>query len=76
MGWCNDFGWGFGPGFLWIIIWVGISWLFWGRRGFHRWDRKNNSEQSPADILAERFAKGEIDEEEYKKKIDVLKKHS
>lgn len=38
-------------------------------------ERHYKGNESAEDILSERFAKGEIDEDEYKKRISVLKRH-
>lgn len=69
------YGWGF-PFFpvLWIIFLVIVISLFW-RRG-HGWHEHSQRDKSPEEILEDRFAKGEIDEDEYKKRLDVLQKHA
>ncbi|WP_456393767.1 SHOCT domain-containing protein [Nitratifractor sp.] len=65
----NGQGFGFGMGLGWIIplliLW-GLYYLFFrsrttGKRG-----------KSPRQILDERFASGAIDEEEYRRRIEVL----
>ncbi len=73
MGWnYNGFGWGF----IVPVIWIAIGLLFWRGHGHHhsRWHHDECS-NSAEDILSERFAKGEIDEKEYEKRIATLKKH-
>ena len=72
------FGWGFYPFFPFIswIFWVFIIILFWhGMRNWHG-HSYHEKEKSAEEILADRFARGEIDEDEYKKRLDVLKKHA
>ncbi len=69
--WCGC-GWGAGPWFLvfpllWLAIVVGLVFLF-RRRGWERWH-----ERSGETVLAERYARGEITEEEYRQRINVLK---
>ena len=58
--------------FVWIIFWVifGLlmSRIHWGHRRFR--DRNNTT---PLDILKERYAKGEINKQEFEeKKKDLL----
>jgi putative membrane protein len=65
-------GWGGGPWFLffpllWIALFVGAFFLFRGRRD--RWRT-----QSAESVLAERYAKGEISADEYRQRLDVLKR--
>lgn len=72
--WNYGFGWGFFPGGLfWIILWIIPIWLFWGHSGRHR--RVMTDEKNAEEILSERFAKGEINEEEYEKRLSVIRKH-
>ncbi len=73
--WGNfGYGWGFAffP-FLWIIFWVFIAFLFFGR--WNRHGRYWQDHQSAEDILRERYAKGEINEKEYKERLEVLARH-
>ena len=64
---------------LWIAFWLIIIVLIFGRWGHHRrWDRYHHESQkdmSAEEVLADRFARGEIDEKEYEKRLTVLKKH-
>jgi putative membrane protein len=53
---------------LWIIFWV-VFGLFMSRAGWGRrrhWDRTQN--KSAMDILKERYAKGEINKQEFEEK--------
>lgn len=70
------YGYGYGLDFfpfiplLWFIFWVIVVYLIFGRG--HRWHRHWHDQSSAEDILKERFAKGEIDEKEYKERMKVL----
>jgi putative membrane protein len=71
--------WGF-PFFplIWVAVWLVIIFFIFGRFGHRRhWDRYNDSrkEMSAEEVLADRFAQGEIDEKEYENRLEVLKKH-
>jgi putative membrane protein len=78
MFWHYGFFWGF-PFYplLWLLFWVFVVFLMWGRgrrwRGYHH---HSHSDKSAEDVLADRFAHGEIDEKEYDERLEVLKKHS
>jgi putative membrane protein len=52
----------------WILFWGLIVFAFFRFRG--RWHRG----QSAEDVLAERYARGEIPVEEYRERLEVLKK--
>jgi putative membrane protein len=54
-------------GLLWIILFAALIWFAvrHGRRGGH----------PAADILAERYARGEISSEEYRTRLDELNKN-
>lgn len=62
--------------FLSLLFWfLIISFVFrWGRWGhYHRgWQNTPSAE----DIVRERFAKGEIDEKEYKERLSVLRERA
>lgn len=52
------------------LIWIAVIasiWFFFGR---HRWRRGRSSGES---VLAERYARGEIDESEYRHRQSVLR---
>jgi putative membrane protein len=69
--------WGHGPGW-----WFLIPLLFWGTivfflvRGFRRWGRFGPGWRSGEAVLAERYAKGEIDADEYRHRLTVLRERS
>ncbi len=66
--------WGHGPGW-----WFLIPLLFWGTiifflvRGFRRWGRFGPTWRSGEAVLAERYARGEIDADEYRDRLTVLR---
>ena len=54
----------------WLLLWgVVIFALFRSRRRWGHW----NQSHSPQDVLAERYARGEISEQEYRERLTVLK---
>lgn len=71
MGWADGYGWmGFGWIFMvlfWLLIILGIiallRWLGMGGNGSRDTPRK-----TPLEILQERYARGEIEREEYEQK--------
>ncbi|MGF7185263.1 putative membrane protein [Desulfitispora alkaliphila] len=69
-------GYGYGMGFGTILMWafmIGIIVLVgYGISGFLKKDSETNDALK---ILQERFAKGEINEEEYKHKRDLLERN-
>ncbi len=58
--------WGFGMGFGWIVSLLFVVALFY-------LINNNSEKESPMDILDRKYANGEIDEEEYKRKKEQLK---
>jgi putative membrane protein len=67
-------GWGGGPWFLlfplvWIALFVGAFFLFRGGR-----DRSQT--RSAEEVLAERYARGEISADEYRLRLEVLLRKS
>lgn len=70
-------------GFVWMIIpmllfTLGVALLLWvGVRVFRRvfTDHFSNSERTAVRILQERYARGEIDEEEYHSRMKHLKEN-
>lgn len=63
-------GWFFLFPLLWILV-IGLF-IFFGRRAF--WHRHQHSESMGAEsVLRERYARGEIDETEYRQRLEVLR---
>ncbi len=59
--------WEFGMGFGWIIPLLFVVAIF------YLLNTKSEANESAQDILNKKYAKGEIDEEEYKRKKEQLK---
>jgi putative membrane protein len=82
-------GYGMGPGMMgygvgwvmgiiniifWVVVIVGVIYLIkWLSASSKRGDRETKSENTALDILRERYAKGEINKEEFEEKKKVLK---
>ena len=74
------YGWGWGPGpwFLFIpLFWFGMIALFFAfvgrrRRRWAGWDGEGRGTGGARSVLAERYARGEIDESEYRARLEVL----
>jgi putative membrane protein len=56
----------------WVLLWGVLIFALFRFRGRGRWQRGHSAE----DVLAERYARGEIAVEEYRERLDVLKKHA
>jgi len=62
----------FNGGFMWIIVIAFLFFVFWGTTAFNG-NRNMEKRQSALDILKERYAKGEINHEEYEaRKRDLI----
>lgn len=69
----DGIGHGLGMGWWWIIgitILVAVIWVIVNRTNQQRSLQKN--EQSAIDVLRDRYARGEIDKEEFEKRKKVL----
>jgi len=65
----HDFGFGHGFGILfWILLIVVIVLLVAGSGVGRGSQRDRGEEKTPLDILKERYARGEIDDEEFERK--------
>lgn len=71
--WQGDWGWG-----AWLVMslgmlafWTLVIWLFLNA-GRTSQDAVTPSEREPEKTLANRFARGEIDEDEYHRRSDTL----
>jgi putative membrane protein len=66
-------GWWIFPIF-WLLLWAGVIatgiWFFAGRR--RDWRRRSSVDRA-GDILAERFARGELNNEEYTERLRQLR---
>lgn len=80
----GGFGWGFGFLFLLIpLFWIGLIILFvslarrrWSRGGWgpgHYGHGAWGASRAAETTLAERFAQGDIDEKEYRARLEVLR---
>lgn len=67
----GDYGWGYGIGIGMLLFWglliVGIVMLMKGARGSGLCGKRER-EKSALDILKERYARGEIEREEFEQK--------
>jgi putative membrane protein len=68
-------GWGFGMGWGWILGLVVIGAVVWAamRAGARGGAQPPPRERTPEEVLRERFARGEIDEEEYRARRKTLR---
>ncbi len=70
--WNGFIGWGMGFGFIFMLLFWGLILL--GIATLIRWlmtlssPNRNSRDKSPLDIVQERYARGEIDREEYEQK--------
>ncbi|HEY8454772.1 MAG TPA: SHOCT domain-containing protein [Actinopolymorphaceae bacterium] len=56
---------------LWAVFWAAV--ILTGAYLFTRYGRRGRQRSSAEAVLAERYARGEIDEEEYRVRLAVLK---
>jgi putative membrane protein len=68
--------WGPGPWWpifplFWVLVWGFVIFAVFRFRRGGRWHHAHTAE----DVLAERYARGEITVEEYRERLDVLKEH-
>lgn len=74
-GYGGNFGFGFGGAFMivwWVLIIVGIVMLVKWVGTSSRTKGQSQSGSTALDILKERYARGEIDEQEFQKKLHDL----
>jgi putative membrane protein len=66
-------GWGSGPwiGIVWLLLWAAL--IFGAVYLFRRRPSHRDPGAPGAAALAERYARGEIDEDEYRKRLSVLR---
>ena len=66
-----------GPGWWFILIpifWIALFVFLFGFLGRRRWAhyRAQEGQRTAESVLGERFARGEIDETEYRQRLEVL----
>jgi putative membrane protein len=70
-------GWGWGWGWIFPLAWIVLIALLWTFAWRGSWWRRRAGEwqeaRSPEALLGERYARGEIDDEEYRKRLAVLR---
>jgi putative membrane protein len=72
------YGWGWGPGPWFLLVplfWFGVIALVFaigGRRRRRDWGGWDGPRGGARGVLAERYARGEIDETEYRARLEVL----
>jgi putative membrane protein len=68
-------GLGFGMGFMWLFWFLVIVVIAWMLKAALKGDSKvDETDKSPLEILEDRFARGEIDENEFERKRKLLKR--
>ena len=65
--WHHHGVWWFPIGLLWIVALAAVIWLIVRKL--------QTRERSATDILAERYARGEVSNEEYRERLDELRRH-
>lgn len=76
--WHDGWDWGIG-GFLLMIVMMGIFWgaivvtIVWGIRQFRPRQPTGDASTSAMRVLEERFARGEIDADEFQRRRDILR---
>jgi putative membrane protein len=57
------------------ILWIGLifAFVFFGRRFWWRREHEFHGRASGESVLAERYARGEISEEDYRQRLAVLR---
>lgn len=74
MWWNDSSGWWFVMPLLMVAFWVAVIWLamsvFRGLAG--RPSAEGGHPERPEEVLARRYARGEIDEDEYRRRRDIL----
>jgi len=76
MGWWGYAGMGIGMVLFWALVIVGIVGLVMSVSGEWRTGSSPLTPQSPEQILAARFARGEINETEYQERLASLRSHA
>jgi putative membrane protein len=72
MMWGADWGWG---ALMMISFWVLLAVLVWALVRIASRHERHESPRGPLDLLAERYARGEIDEEEYERRRRTLREN-
>ncbi len=76
MGWWGWAGMGIGMVLFWALLIAGIVALVVYTKGDRHVPRDATPAASPEQVLAARFARGEINETEYRDRLAVLREHA
>lgn len=72
----HGFGWGGGPfiGIAWLVVWAAV--IVGGIYLVRRSMRSGRTDQGAEAVLAARYARGDISDEEYRERLAVLRETS
>lgn len=70
----GSFGMGLGGGFMWIFWILILALIIWAVRFASSRNDDETSHRSPREVLDERFARGEIEEDEYRRRRQELER--
>jgi putative membrane protein len=70
----EGFGMGFGGGLMWIFWILLIVLMLWAVKAAVTASNGSSGHRSPREILDDRFARGEIDEDEYRRRRQELER--
>lgn len=70
----EGFGMGFGGGLMWIFWILLIVVILWSVKAIFITSGDTGKQRTPREILDDRFARGEIEEDEYRRRCEALER--
>lgn len=70
----EGFGMGFGGGFMWVFWILVIVLILWVAKSAVTTSNDSSRYRSPREVLDDRFARGEIEEDEYRRRREELER--